>query len=293
MLHTTLYAADQAGRLAAWGTGVPVLSSLVNPAHEQALLGDSDPPSWRRRVLWWVDGLTARHLTTHFHAITEAVRRAAIEGLRIRPQRITVVPRTRDPARLGEPGPERRLAARRALGVGDAPVILTVGRQDRQKGQVHLVEAMARVRDAFPDAQLFVAGAEGESTAELRARSAALGLTDEVHLLGHRDDVGDLLAAADVFVLPSRYEGLGAAVLEAMALGLPVVASDLEALREVVDPDRSALLVPAGDAVALADAIGRVLRDPVLAAALGARARALPRRVHPGPDSRPVRPPVS
>jgi glycosyltransferase involved in cell wall biosynthesis len=274
VVHTTLYTADQAGRLAAWGTGVPVLSSIVNPTHDPAMLREGGP-AWRRRVLWAFDGWTARHLTAHFHAITHAVARSAVRGLRVPPERVTVIHRTRAPARLGEPGAARRATTRRALGVDpDVPLVVTVGRQAPQKAQRLLLDAFASVLHDLPDAQLLVVGAESTETAALRRRADEPDLAGHVALLGHRDDVGDLLAAGDVFALPSIYEGLGAAVIEAMALALPVVASDLDAIREVVEPDATALLVPVGDEPALADALLRLLRDPALASELGTAGRA-------------------
>jgi glycosyltransferase involved in cell wall biosynthesis len=87
--------------------------------------------------------------------------------------------------------------------------------------------------------------------------------------------VADVLAAADVFAFPSLWEGLGGALIEAMALGLPLVASDLDAIAEVVDPDGNALLVPPADPRALAEAIAALLDDPARAASFGARSRAL------------------
>lgn len=93
--------------------------------------------------------------------------------------------------------------------------------------------------------------------------------------MGHRDDVPDLLAAADLFVFPSLFEGLGGALIEAMALGLPIVASDLDAVREVVDEGRNAVLVPPASSRALADAIVMVLDDRRKAAAFGARSRVI------------------
>ena len=82
-----------------------------------------------------------------------------------------------------------------------------------------------------------------------------------VHLVGHTEDVGDLLAASDVFVFPSLHEGLGGALLEALAMSLPIVASDLPAFREFLVPGENAILVPPGRASAFADAIGRLLDD--------------------------------
>jgi glycosyltransferase involved in cell wall biosynthesis len=90
---------------------------------------------------------------------------------------------------------------------------------------------------------------------------------------GHRDDVPDLLAAADLFVFPSVFEGLGGAVIEAMALGLPIVASDLDAIREVVEEGRNAVLVPPASPEALADAMVMLLDDRRKAAEFGARSR--------------------
>ena len=90
---------------------------------------------------------------------------------------------------------------------------------------------------------------------------------------GYREDVPDLLAAADVFVFPSIFEGLGGALIEAMALGLPIVASDLAAVREVVEEGRNAVLVPSSSPRALADALDALLDDRRRAAAFGARSR--------------------
>ena len=259
ILHTTLWAADQAGRLAAWGTPTLVVSSIVNPSREPiVLLGDSRP-AWRRRAMWWFDGWTARHLTAGLHAITVATKASAVRGLRVPPERVTVVLRSRDPARLGLASDERRRSVRRALDlVADADIVLNVARQEPQKGQAHLVDAFARLVEAHPNARLLIAGAEGSSTPVLEARVRAHGLGGRVRLLGHRDDVGDLLAAADVFAFPSVFEGLGAALIEAMALGVPIVASDLPAVREVTAGGDVALLVPAGDPDTLA---GRATAD--------------------------------
>jgi glycosyltransferase involved in cell wall biosynthesis len=94
-----------------------------------------------------------------------------------------------------------------------------------------------------------------------------------IHMLGHRDDIPDILAAADLFVFPSLYEGLGGAVIEAMALGLPIVASDIDAVSEVVEAGRNALLVKPAAPAALAAAMTRVLDDAALRMEFGARSR--------------------
>jgi glycosyltransferase involved in cell wall biosynthesis len=137
-----------------------------------------------------------------------------------------------------------------------------------------LVEAYAEVVGELPDAKLALAGRDGVQTSQLRAAVQRLGLGRAVRFLGARDDVPELLCGADLFVLPSRWEGLPGAVLEAMALEAPVVASDLPMVREAVTDGVTARLVPVDRPAALAAAILEVLADPDAAAARAARARA-------------------
>jgi hypothetical protein len=187
---------------------------------------------------------------------------------------VTVVPRGRDPERLGRPSAERRRRARAALGLDDgAELALAVGRHEFAKGLPDLVEAAAALAPRRPRLTVLVAGRPGALTGELERRIAAAGLDGRVRLLGHRDDLPELLAAADLFVFPSLYEGMPGALIEAMALGLPAVASDLPAVREVVEPGASALLAPPGDPAALGAAIEALLDDRARAAALGRRGR--------------------
>ena len=271
LMNTALFEADLVGRLAAWRTGIPVLTSLVNTSYVRARLSD---PNISRHGLWaarMIDGWTARHLTTHFHAISNAVKDASVKALGIPADRITVVERGRDAGRLGERTSERCERSRNLLGLGNQDeVIVTVGRQEFQKGQKFLLRAMARLKSRRPQARLLVVGRTGNATAELRAEHERLGLADRVRFLGYREDVPEILAAADVFVFPSLFEGAGGALIEAMGLGLPIVATDIPSTREVAD--QSALLVPPGSANELADGIEAMLEDPDRARELGERA---------------------
>jgi glycosyltransferase involved in cell wall biosynthesis len=272
VIHTTLFEADLVGRLAAIGTHIPVLTSLVNTSYDPTRLR-IDPNLSRVRLggARILDGLTARHLTARFHAITEAVKQSAVQHLHISPHTVTVIGRTRDLTRLGEPSRDRRVEVRTRLALRQTDeIVLALGRQEYQKGYIYLLEAVARLRSARPNLRVVVAGREGNASAHLGQAMERLGLQGIVSFLGHRHDVGDLLAAADVFCFPSVYEGLGGAVIEAMAMGLPVVASDLPALREVVGD--AGILVPPETPDALAAAITQLLDDPVLAAGLAMRA---------------------
>ena len=274
LVHATLFHANLVGRLGAAGTGVPVLSSLVNTSYAPARLRDPNITPWKLRLVQAADALTAHLLTAHFHAITEAVKAATVRDLRLAPERITVVERGRDPERLGRPGAGRRRQARRRLGLGEEDeVLLNVGRQDYQKGQWYALEAVTRLMEQRPRLKLLVAGRVGRATPVLQRLADQSDLRERVRFLGHRSDIPDLLAAADVFVFPSLFEGLGGACIEAMALGLPIVCSDIPALREVVGAEESGLLVEPANAGALAQAIRTLLDDPERAAAMGRRGR--------------------
>ena len=155
----------------------------------------------------------------------------------------------------------------------DRPVIGTVGRLEPRKGTATLVAAVAALRaEGRHDATLVVVG-DGPLRAELAAGAERLGIRSHVRLLGDRADVSAVLAALDVFVLPSRTEGMSNALLEAMAMARPVVATAVGGTPEVIADGESGLLVAADDPTAMAAAIGRLLDAPVLAARIGAAAR--------------------
>jgi glycosyltransferase involved in cell wall biosynthesis len=150
------------------------------------------------------------------------------------------------------------------------PVVLAVGRLAAQKDFGTLLEAAARWRDLAPLPLLKIAG-DGPLAGELRARAASLGVDAE--FLGHRDDVADLLAAATVFVLPSRWEGQPLVLQEALRAGAAIVATGVGGIPNLVGDD-AAVLVQSADAQALADAVHAILRRPPLAARLRAAAAA-------------------
>jgi len=276
LVYTSLFDADLVGRLACIGSGVPVMSNLANTSYDPSRLNDPNVDRRRLRIAQMVDGFTARHLTDHFHAVSQAVKDSAVQHLSIPADRISVVRRGRDVSRLGESSEDRKHQSRRLLGIeDDAEVVISVGRQEYQKGHSHLISAFSGVVAERPRARLLIVGREGHSTSELRELIANLSLEMSVSLLGHRSDVPDLLAAADVFAFPSIYEGLGGALIEALALGLPVVASDLPAIREVVREGENALLVPAADPGELHAAIVEVLDDDELRSRFATRSRQL------------------
>jgi len=274
VLQTVLFHSDIVGRLSAIGTPVKVISRLVNTDYDEIRLHDPNIRALRFRLARLIDGWTARHLTHHIYANSNAVKTAAMRDLGLQAKNITVIEESRDPVRLGQCSAQRRKLARIRLGLDeDQDVLINVGRQDFQKGQRYLLEAMAMLMSTHPRLLLLVAGREGDVSGELARLCDRHGLKDRVRFLGHREDVPELLAASDCFVFPSFYEGLPSAVLEAMALGLPIVASDIEPVRDTVEEGRNAFLVKPASPVELATAITRILEDRQTAQAFGKRSR--------------------
>lgn len=185
--------------------------------------------------------------------------------------KMIVLPNAVDPG-IAAAAPSRD-RARALLGLqGFDPIVGTVGRLAPQKGQIDLVRAMPEVLRAFPGAACVLAG-DGPIRGELEREASRLGVGERVVFLGFRSDVPAVLRGLDLFVLPSRWEGMPLALLEAMALGLPVVAARAVGTSEVVRDGENGVLVEPGDVAGLAAAIVGLRRDPDRAARLGEAGR--------------------
>ena len=186
--------------------------------------------------------------------------------------RVTVVCNAVDTERF--PASIDRDAMRAGLGFTPQDHVMTmVGTFKRQKGHVHLLDAAASVAGQLADLQIVLVG-DGELVEDVRASVAALGLRGRVRLLGTRRDVPELLAASDSFVLPSLWEGLPVALVEAMASRLPVIATNVSGTSQVMVAGVTGWIVPPGDAGALARAILELVSDPVRASAMAEAAAA-------------------
>jgi len=213
----------------------------------------------------WKQRVTYGPLVARAVAISAAVRDALLEG-GVAPEKVALIHDAVD-MRAVESLPDRK-NARSALEAGEgAIVLLALTSLVRRKGLDVLLDALARTRKR--DLVLWIAG-DGPERASLGAQAERLGLSERVRFLGQRDDVPDLLAACDIFVLPSRREGLGVSVLEAMAACRPVVASRVGGLGEAVVDGRTGILVPPEDPESLALALDRLAADPELRLRLGA-----------------------
>lgn len=250
LVHTHLVHADVYGVLAVARTGAVLVSTKHN-----------DDPFRSGRMRHLERLLTRR--TARVVCITEALARFNEEVVGLPAAKLRVVHYGLDepPAPWGPPGgpdiPD------------EVPVLLVVGRLVRQKGVDVAIAALARVREQHPDTRLVVLG-EGPLRAELGALAAQLGLSDAVSLPGRVGDVSWWYRRASVVVHPSRWEGFGLALLEAMLCERPIVGSDVSSIPEIVVDGETGLLVPPDDPESLAEAASALLDDPARARALGA-----------------------
>ena len=152
------------------------------------------------------------------------------------------------------------------------PVIGHVGHFADHKGHRYLVEAVPAILRRFPDIKVVLVG-EGELRSEVEAQVNRLGIVKSVIFTGFRTDISSILASFDLFVLPSHLEGLCTSVMDAMAVGLPVVATRTGGVPEVVEDGETGLLVPPRDPDALADGVLRMLNDPGLRYRMGQAGR--------------------
>jgi glycosyltransferase involved in cell wall biosynthesis len=264
IVHTHSTKAGLLGRAAAWSAGVPVIVHTVHGAPFE-IRGDA-----RSRVFLGLERLAAR-VTDRLVCVGEAFREEVVSWRIASDVKLVTVYSGVD---FGALVPRRTVAeTKRALALDGAwPVVGCVGRLSEQKAQHALVEAVAALRTAYPGIRLLLVG-DGPLRPVVEATSRRLGCADAVALLGERDDVADLLEVFDIYAMSSRWEGVGRALTEAMACGRPVVATDVDGVREIVVHERTGLLVPSRDPTALAAAIDRLAADGALAQRLGAAAR--------------------
>ncbi|HRX86868.1 MAG TPA: glycosyltransferase [Phycisphaerae bacterium] len=257
VVHSLLFHANVAARVAGLLGGFP----------RRRLIGEIQTVeierTWHLRVDRWTYRLSrltignSQSVVDHLHTAAGIPR-----------DRLRCVPGGVDIARVAAAEP----VARDALGVGaGTAVLLWVGRMDPVKGLDTLLAAVDRLRQER-SVCLLLAG-DGPERGRVERDIARRGLHGCVRLLGRRDDVPGLLRSADIFVFPSRTEGFPNAVLEAMAAGLPVVATNVAGCRDLVTDRSTGLLVPADDPAALAGAVDALLADPALAATLAQRAQ--------------------
>jgi glycosyltransferase involved in cell wall biosynthesis/peptidoglycan/xylan/chitin deacetylase (PgdA/CDA1 family) len=258
VVHTSLFTANLVGQLASRPLGIPVLSTF-NRTGDLALQRALQPgvAGWRGRSMQAIARRVARQGDVHYRAVSGYVRDGSCQLMGLPPEDVTVIPRgiAVDPAAIDP--------SRARFGLPEnGPLFVNVARLVPEKAQHLLIEAFARVVEELPDAHLAIAGATGSAEPVVRAAIERHRLDGRVHLLGYRADARDLVAAADGFAFSSVSEGLPGAVLEALALGTPVVAFDIAPVVELTDGGRVARLAPSGSVDGLAQAMIAAYRSP-------------------------------
>ena len=251
LVQTHLAGADVQGGLAAWLTGRPTVSVLQSVAEDRA--GYSRP----RRI---IADFATRHLADRFVAVSEAVKESHVAELGIAPDRFSVLPNI--PVRaflLGDRfDPTHK---RRELGINDSPMISVASRLAQPKDHETFLRSLPAVVEAHPRLRAFILG-DGPLRDHLVSLCRDLGLGDNVVFAGARLDALEIIGASDVFCHPTLYEGFPLAPAEAMAMAVPVVATGVSGVLELIDDGRTGILVPPQDPVALARALDELLADP-------------------------------
>jgi glycosyltransferase involved in cell wall biosynthesis len=256
LVQTFLFHANLAGRIAARRAGVGRVVAGIRVAE--------------RHCRWhlWVDRLTAGLVDRHV-CVSQAVARFSADRGGLPPDRLVVIPNGIDTGAY----PTSRLVDLDSCGIRAGRRLVTyVGRLDRQKGLRWLVEAAPRWLGRLPDCDLLLVG-KGPDRPALERLCEELGISNRVRFAGWRGDVPAILAASAVLVLPSRWEGMPNVVLEAMASRLPVLATDVEGVRELLASEADPQTVQYGDTEAFVEKLVALMSDAALARRLGQRNR--------------------
>jgi glycosyltransferase involved in cell wall biosynthesis len=259
IVHTHLIHADIYGMLAARAAGVP---TLITTRHNDDAFRRQQPVRLLNALNWRAvrAGVVISQSLAGF---VRQVESAPAHKVHVIPYGL---PHTRQtPAELET----RRLRLRAELGLAPETLLLgIISRLIEQKGIPYAIQAVRLIADDFPQAHLVIAG-DGDRESALRQQAATLGLGPRVHFLGWRQDAPDVIAALDVFLMPSLWEGFGLTLLEAMSARVPVVASHVSAIPEVVVHGETGYLVAPRDPEAIAHALRLLLPDRLLRQHLG------------------------
>lgn len=259
LIHTHLSYANILGCLAGYFAGIPVIATLHSTSHD---------PKQKRRLITQLEEMILRGFARRILAVGYTV--AAIYQPRLGSRTIDIVPNgVPDPIDLSLEG--RECLRREIAGDEKRVIIISVGRLVLAKGYEDLIEAFAVVRRQDSRVVLVIAGA-GNLMEKIKSKVSALQIEGAVNCLGARNDVPQLLAASDIYVSSSHWEGLPVAMLEAMMAGLPIIATSVGDIPRVVTPE-TGILVDPHEPDRLAKAISELVSAPAKARAMGAAAR--------------------
>lgn len=262
VLHAQLEAANIFGPLFARCRGVPAFTTLHTV----------ETPEGRARSRSVLLNQVLKSCCSRILCVSEHVRQHYLARLRFPPDRLTTLYNGIDLAPFAT-ARDLRFKTRALLGIpAGAPVLTTVAVLRPPKGIEFMIEAMPHVLARRPETRYLIVG-DGEHETALKALATRLGLDGRVIFAGRRSDIPAVMGASDIFVLPSVNEALPTVLAEAMAAGLPIAATDIGGIPEMVEPGVNGVLLPPRDPAKLAHACRRLLDDPGWAARLGSRGR--------------------
>ncbi len=247
VIETFTYHSNLLGIPLAWLAGIP-----VRIANHRGIM--SDLPRGLDRLHTRVIN---SGLTTCLIAVSEFIRQEAIRG-GVHPDKITIIPNS---VEIADVNFDIRWRIRNALGIAESKMlVLSVGRLSFEKGHDLFLQAARMILQKQPKTVFALAG-DGVLRHDLDRAAKQLGIHDAIRFLGYRQDIPELLAAADIFALTSRTEGMPNALMEAMAMGIAAVAFDVGGVSEVVQNERTGLLAPPEDVAAFANAVIRLISN--------------------------------
>ncbi|GAB3820186.1 glycosyltransferase family 4 protein [Pontibacter rugosus] len=269
VVHSVLFRSNLRVRLSKLKAKFVHLESLVNTTYSEQRFLDPKVNKSGLRLYKLIDRFTANRFVDHFHSITDTVKRHYVEQLGIPSNKITVVYRGRDSAKVS---PKESMQEFR-INKSDF-IVVNTGRHEFQKGQVQLLKAFKiLIEKGLTDIKLIILGRDGTCTNEMKAYISQNNLGAAVCLAGYRHDVPEILNSCNLFAFSSFYEGLGGAVIEAQAAGLPIACNNIDVLREVVKEGQNAELFDSHDVNSIAKTIEFFYKSPESCTKYGIKSR--------------------
>jgi sugar transferase (PEP-CTERM/EpsH1 system associated) len=262
VVRTHKYRSNLYGRIAAWLAGVPVVVASVHGNYRTD-----------KRFEHKIVNKLLYHVTDRIIAVSESIREDIIKFDNLDPSKIMVFRNGVNLERFCDKGRSKTILRELSL-PDDAMILGFIGRLVINKGVGYLLDAFHKVKQKNKNIKLLLVG-DGVLMDELKAKAQRSGLSEDVIFTGSRRDIVDILSTIDVFVMPSIAEGLPNALLEAMAVGKPIVASAVGGIPEVIKDEVTGMLVRPGDAEALAEALNKAIDDREIAEKMGLEARKL------------------
>jgi glycosyltransferase involved in cell wall biosynthesis len=262
ILHTHCQSPDFYGKISAWLARLPLVFSTIHNVQGYNVIHES----------------ILSKLTTKYVAISETVKQYATSDLKIYPSNIEVIFNAVDTTKIDRLNVDREKKLRELKIPTAGKIITTIGTVHRRKGHSYLVDAAEKVCERFPDTYFLLVGdtsVEPDLTDHIQRSVNAKKLRGKFHLMGKRIDTLEILSVTDIFVLPSLWEGMSIALLEAMASGVPVIATNVGSNPEVVTNGINGFIVPPKDSKSLADKMGELLVDSRKATDMGFQGRTI------------------